>query len=127
MKKKVLLVDDENDILLIIGRRMEGWGYDVIKASGGQEAIDMMTKNRPDVVVLDYIMPAMDGLATLKGIRAIDAKIPVIMFTAFPDDRSIKGSEKLGVSAYIPKLSILSSTESSLETALHMAVGMLKA
>jgi len=125
MRKKVLLVDDEKDILLVIGRRMTGWGYDVINASGGKEALDIIRKSPPDIVVLDYIMPDMDGLDTLREIRSISASIPVIMFTAFPDNRSIKGSEELGVCAYVPKLNVMSSTESSLKAALHLAEGIV--
>ena len=121
MKKTILLIDDEKDVLTIMGGRIRKWGYDLIEATGGKEAIEAIKKGGPDIVVLDYIMPEMDGVSTLKEIRKINNKIPVIMFTAFSDKKSIKGTEKLGVTAYIPKMSMFSPGESSLEIAVKMA------
>ena len=119
-KTKILLVDDETDLLLIMGRRMREWGYDLIEALNGEEAVTAVKSKHPDIVILDYMMPDMDGIETLKEIRKINKSIPVIMFTAFPDKKSIEGTEKLGVSAYIPKLSMFPSSESALKTAIKM-------
>jgi len=66
-------------------------------------------------------MPGMDGIETLREIRKLNKEIPVIMFTAFPDKTSIEGTEALGVSAYIPKLSMFPTGESALKTALKMS------
>jgi len=120
-KAKVLLVDDEKDLILIMGKRIRGWGYDLLEALSGEEAIAAVKGQGPDIIVLDYMMPGMNGVATLKEIRKINTEIPVIMFTAFPDKRSIEGTEKLGVRAYIPKLSLFGSGESALKTSLKMA------
>ncbi len=120
LKKKVLLVDDEKDLLRLIGARIESWGYGLITAADGKTAIEAVKKQKPDIVILDYIMPGMDGVEVLKEIRKIDKKIPAIMFTAHPDTRSIKGTEKLGISSYIPKLSMYSEGVSSLRSVLNM-------
>jgi len=117
---KILLVDDEADFRETMGVIIESWGYDLIAAANGKEATDVLTDKNPQIIILDYMMPEMDGVTTLKEIRRIDKEIPVIMFTAHPDIKAIKGTEKLGVSAFIPKLSVYSDTQSALKTALDM-------
>jgi CheY-like chemotaxis protein len=120
-KIKILLVDDEPDFLELIGRRIEEWGYDLIKATTGKEAVNAVKDKLSDIVILDYAMPDMDGIATLQKIRNIDDKIAVIMFTAYPNEDALKWSEKLNVSAFIPKLSVYSDATSSLKAAIEMA------
>jgi len=117
---KILLVDDEPDFLETMGAIIEGWGHDVIGVSSGKEAIDAVNSKNSDIVILDYMMPEMDGVTTLKEIRKINKAIPVIMFTAHPDIKVIKGAEKSGVSAFIPKLSTFSDVQSSLKTVIEM-------
>jgi len=121
MKKKILLVDDEKDLILVMGKRIREWGYDLIEAPNGRRAVDAVKREKPDIIVLDYIMPEMNGVTALEEIRKIDKVVPVIMFTAFPDEKSIEGTENLGVSAYVPKMSLFASTESSLRAAISMA------
>jgi two-component system response regulator (stage 0 sporulation protein F) len=78
-------------------------------------------ENRPDIIILDYMLPGgMDGVATLKEIRKIDREVPVIMFTAYPNIRAMDGAEKLGISAFIPKLSVYSDAQASLKAAIEM-------
>jgi DNA-binding NtrC family response regulator len=120
MVKKILLVDDEIDFINIMKARITSWGYEVQMALNGKEAIEILKEKKPDVVILDYLMPDMDGVATLKEIRRIGKTIPVIMFTAHPDTNTIKGTEKLNVSAFIPKLSLYSDAHVSLKAALNM-------
>lgn len=119
-KIKILLIDDEQDLLEVMGARIESWGYDLFKAANGKDGIGMLESKRPGIIILDYMMPEMDGLETLKRIRKIDAKIPVIMFTVHADGKTIRGSEKLKVAAFIPKLSLYSDAQSSLKAALSM-------
>lgn len=125
-KTRVLLVDDEKDFLDVGIERINSWGYKVSAVCSGPEAIDIVKNKGADIIVLDYIMPDMDGVFALKQIREIDPKIPVIMFTAFPDERSIEGTEKLGVSVFIPKLSAYSDPWSALRTALDIVEKNLK-
>ena len=118
---KILLVDDDEDYRKIAVRRLESWGYDVISAASGKEAVEVVKEMSPDLVVLDYLMPGMDGIETLKEIRSIDSGVPVIMSTSFPDGRSIVGTEKLGISAYIPKSGVFTDPIVSLKAAIDMA------
>ena len=124
-KIRVLLVDDEPDILFVIGKRIKVWGYELLEAQNGKDAIAAVKDKKADIVVLDYMMPGIDGVEALKRIRKIDKNIPVIMLTAHPDETSIKGSEALGVSSYVPKISMYSSAEDTLKSALSLAVKQL--
>ena len=119
-KKKVLLVDDEEGFRKLIGTRIRNWGYDLIETANGKEAIEAVMNKGIEIVILDYKMPEMDGVEALEQIREINKKIPVIMFTAYPDEKSIKGTEKLGVSFYVPKLSVYSDAYANLKLAIDM-------
>jgi CheY-like chemotaxis protein len=120
-KKKVLFIDDETGFLAITSMKIESWGYDVIQAQNGHDGVEKLGSEKPDIVLLDYLMPDMDGVDTLKKIREIDKDVPVIMFTAYPDMRVVKDTEALGVSAFVDKLGVLLDTETALKTALKMA------
>ena len=115
-KKKILLVDDEKDLLTVIGLTIESWGYEVMKASSGKEALQILKDKNPDLMILDYLMPEMDGIATLQEIRKFNTKIPVIMFTAHPEGIPLKGTDNLGISAFVPK----ASAEAILQTSIRM-------
>jgi two-component system, NtrC family, response regulator AtoC len=120
-KIRVLLVDDEPDIIFVIGKKIKVWGYELLDAQSGKDAIEAVKQEKADIVVLDYIMPEIDGVEALKRIRKIDKDIPVIMFTAHPDISSIEGTEKLNVSSYVPKISMHSSAQDMLKSALSLA------
>ena len=83
-KKKILIVDDEDDILHFLELVLREKGYDVATASGGHEALTKAQVDRPDLVLLDIMMPQMDGWEVLKLLRVDDetAQIPVAMLSA---------------------------------------------
>jgi DNA-binding NtrC family response regulator len=118
---KILLIDDEEDFRKILGARITRWGYELLEAGSGQEGIDVLTRDKPDIIILDYIMPGMDGVATLREIRKLDDKIPVIIFTAHLHEKTIFEAEHLGVSAFVPKISAYTDTIAALETAIKIA------
>ena len=127
MKKiKVLMVDDEVDFLKVMRERMESWGYDITTALSGNEALNIIKEGLIDIVILDYMMPQMDGISVLKDIRKRDTALPVIMFTAYPDNKSIEGAEDLGVIAFIPKLSTYTDVQLTLKSALSIAQNKIK-
>lgn len=85
MSKCVLIVDDEEDIRAITKMGLEmGAGWTVLTASSGEEALELATANQPDVILLDVMMPDMDGWETLQQLKANPAthQIPVILATA---------------------------------------------
>jgi two-component system alkaline phosphatase synthesis response regulator PhoP len=122
-KITVLIVDDEVDYLALMQERIASWGYEVLLAKDGKEGLAAIKAQKPDIVVLDFLMPDMDGTAVLKEIRKSDKHLPVIMFTAYPDNQNIKAAQKLGVSAFIPKLS---SYSSDIQATLCSALDMLR-
>lgn len=120
-KIKVLVVDDEPDFLKLMEARIKEWGYGFIGAPGGRDALAAIKSDKPDIVILDYMMPQMDGLEVLSRIRKTDKGLCVIMFTAYPDGRAMKEAVDFDVFSFIPKLSVYVDTDAILKSALAMA------
>ena len=80
--KRVLIVDDDEDVRAIIGAMLEDAGYNVYEASDGLEAMDALKKRRYDVLLTDYHMPKMDGLELLDLTQAMWPDLPVILATS---------------------------------------------
>ncbi len=103
---KIMIVDDEPDLLEVVKLILESDGYQVVTAGGGQEALDKMEKELPDLVLLDIIMPKMDGWEVFSRIKSNPRthEIPVIMLTA-KDQRIDKliGLHVVRVDDYITK------------------------
>ena len=102
-KKKILVVDDEIDFCEMMKMRLEASGYEVIIANNGKEALERVKKDKPDAVLLDIMMPEIDGLTVLKAIRATDSKLPVFMVTAFSNEERVKLAGKLNAPGFIVK------------------------
>jgi two-component system cell cycle response regulator len=102
---RILIVDDHEDNLELLGIGLEARGFRVEKASSGQEALDMVAANPPDLILLDIMMPDLDGIQVARQIKADDRLpfIPIIMQTALdtPDDR-IEGFDA-GADEYVTK------------------------
>jgi two-component system alkaline phosphatase synthesis response regulator PhoP len=105
MAKKILAVDDEKHIVRLIQVNLERAGYEVITANDGKEALDMVAAEQPDLVVLDVMMPVMDGFETLRNLKANPAtrEIPVIMLTAKAQDADVFRGWQSGVDCYLTK------------------------
>ena len=98
----ILIADDDEQILDFLRPKLKGSGYDVLTASNGIEALEQVKAQEPDLLVLDLVMPQMDGLETLKELRNFSA-IPVIVLSARgADTDKIKGFE-LGADDYLSK------------------------
>ena len=81
--KKILVVDDEENIRLLYQEELEEEGYTVDVATNGQEALDKMNTFKPDLITLDIKMPGMDGVETLRKIREVHRDLPVILCSAY--------------------------------------------
>ena len=84
-KKRVLLVDDDDKILRFLALKLKLFGYDLVTASNGQEALDMLGSSKPDIIVLDILMPVMDGFEMLEKLRSF-SRLPVIVLSAKGDN-----------------------------------------
>ncbi len=105
MARKILVVDDERHIVRLVQVNLEKVGYQVLTAYDGVEALEQVAKESPDMIILDVMMPRMDGFEVLKKLQA-DAKtrdIPVIMLTARAQDADIFRGWSSGVSSYLTK------------------------
>lgn len=102
-KKTVLLVDDEPIILKSIAKELTGEGYDVIKASCGEEAVAAMGKKHFCLVITDLMMEGLDGIAVLKHAKKMNPDLPVIIITGFADLRSAIAALRLGADDYLLK------------------------
>ncbi|MEW6377472.1 MAG: response regulator [Thermodesulfobacteriota bacterium] len=83
MKKKILVVEDEKGLRLLYKEELEAEGYEVLTAKNGKEAIQQLEEGKPDLVVLDIVMPVMDGMEALGRIVGKDRKIPIILNTSY--------------------------------------------
>ena len=120
-KRKVLLVDDEIDFLEMLRMRLDASGYDVLTATNGEDALEKIRKEKPDAVLLDVLMPGLDGLTVLKKIRKEDKNLPVYIITAFSNEERFKVANKLGASGFIVKTDDLKKEIDNITTALNIS------
>lgn len=105
MPKKILAVDDERHIVRLVEVNLQRAGYEVVTAYDGREALEKVQSENPDLVVLDVMMPYMDGFEVLKNLKAdpATAEIPVIMLTAKAQDADVFKGWQSGVDCYLTK------------------------
>ena len=103
--KYVLIVDDDQDIVTAITAALEELGVEVRSTGNGNTAVEMIQEHKPDLLVLDQMLPGRSGFLVLEKIRLLrkDEGLPVIMITANPGARHKMYAETLGVDAYINK------------------------
>lgn len=105
MPKRILMVDDEADLIKVVHVRLAANGYKVIAASNGLDGLKKARDERPDLILLDVMMPRMHGLDVLLKLKdnPETASIPVLMLTANDDTESISKARALGAKDYIVK------------------------
>lgn len=102
-KKKVLIVDDQNGIRVLLLEVFSSEGYNTFQAANGKIALEIVKRESPDLVLLDMKIPGMDGLEILKHIKAIDSSIKVIMMTAYGELDMIKEATDHGALMHFTK------------------------
>ena len=104
-RKKILLVDDSSTVLLMEKMILSKSPYDLVTASDGQEGLDKAVAERPDLILLDVVMPRMDGFEVCRRIRQRDEMrgVPVIMVTTRGELKSLETGYQSGCTDYITK------------------------
>jgi DNA-binding NtrC family response regulator len=102
-KNRILVVDDEEALRTVLSTELDGEGYKVSSAADGREAINILTSNEFDLVLLDIKMPNVDGFEVLKFSKERWPKTKIVMLTGFADLKNAIESKKLGAEDFISK------------------------
>jgi len=102
---RILFVDDEEDLVDMVSLRLESSGYKVIRAYDGQEGLDKVRDENPDLIILDLMLPKIDGYKVCRMLKFDEKykKIPVILFTARTQAADVKLGAEVGADAYLTK------------------------
>ena len=104
-KEKLLIVDDEKNFVEMLSERLEAKGFDIVKAFNGKEGLEKAHSEKPDLVILDVIMPDMDGYGVCRKLKLEGnfKETPVIMLTAKFQPNDVEFGKKMGADAYFTK------------------------
>jgi two-component system, OmpR family, alkaline phosphatase synthesis response regulator PhoP len=104
-KKKILIVDDERDIIKAVTIRLQTGGYEVVYAYDGAQGVFMAHKEKPDLIILDIRMPAGDGFSIAERLKktAQTSHIPILFLTGSPERNAEQKAQELGARFYIKK------------------------
>ncbi len=104
-RKRILVVDDEEDILDLVEYNLAKNGYDVTCVASGEEALDTARSNSPDLILLDLMLPGVDGLEVCRRLKgdAAAASVPIVMLTAKGEESDIVTGLELGADDYVTK------------------------
>lgn len=104
-KKRILIVDDEEDIVSVLRFRLEANNYAVLSALDGQEGLNKARAEKPDLIILDLMLPKLDGYKVCRMLKFDESykNIPIIMFTAKAQKKDEELGMEMGANAYIAK------------------------
>jgi two-component system response regulator (stage 0 sporulation protein F) len=103
MNNKILIVDDQYGIRILLNEVFQREGYTTYQAANGMQALEIVRKHRPDLVLLDMKIPGMDGIEILKRLKEIDSDIKVIIMTAYGELDMIQETKELGAIMHFAK------------------------
>jgi len=112
MNKKILIVEDEESLRLFYEEELKAEGYEVLSAQNGREAIRQLEEGKPDLIILDIVMPVMDGIETLGRIVGKDRKIPIILNSSYSGYR--QDFMSWAADAYVTKSSDLTELKNKI-------------
>ena len=103
---KILLIDDDAVLLKLYSTRLANDNHEISTASNGEEGLRLIQDNKPDVIILDLLMPKMNGFKFLETIKKneISAQIPIIVFSSVANNEQIQRLNQLGVTIYLNKI-----------------------
>ena len=106
MSKRILIIEDETALLYALQSQLSSEGFQTITADDGQKAMEIVRRQKPDAIVLDLILPKVDGWTLLEKIKHDDEikNIPVIIISNLSDEASRKRGMKLGAKDYLAKI-----------------------
>lgn len=102
-EKRILLIDDDAHIREMYCKALTRQGYIVSLAINGKEALEILNKLKPNLIISDYNMPVMDGFSFLKELRAFDPETPVIILTGASGESVENEARKLGANSFLNK------------------------
>ncbi|NGM63225.1 response regulator transcription factor [Sphingobacterium sp. SGG-5] len=100
---KVLYVEDEQSLALIVADSLEDYGFEVIHRENGQDALALFRKDKADILVIDIMMPLMDGFTLAAEIRKIDMQVPILFLSAMTQTEDVVKGFHLGANDYVRK------------------------
>jgi DNA-binding response OmpR family regulator len=104
---KILLVEDDAPVAEFLAEAFREAGHQTTVTHSGEEALRILRQETPEVVFLDLVLPKMNGIQVLEGIRLINRTLPVIIVTAYPDLEDVAEAQQLGVAEVIEKPYVL--------------------
>ncbi|HVI70777.1 MAG TPA: response regulator [Pyrinomonadaceae bacterium] len=112
--QRIMVVEDYDDTRLLLKQALEGFGYSVLEASNGQEAVDLAGREHPDLILMDLDLPILDGIAATQRIRqqADLEKVPIVAVTAYPMSYTHVKAFAKGCDEYMRKPIDISDLES---------------
>ncbi len=102
---KVLVAEDSSTVRKLVAARLRADGYEVIEAADGDEAVRFALEGEPDLLVLDKVMPKLDGFEVIRALRddPRTSQLPIVMLTERTNEEDVLGGLSLGVEDYMPK------------------------
>ena len=128
-KRKILFVDDEPDLVQLVSLRLQAGGYEVAVARDGQEALDQVKKVQPDLIILDLMLPKIEGYKVCRLLKFDERYkgIPVLIFTARAQAEDIQMAMECGADAYLTKPFEVEALLGKLKELLALSRGPKKA
>ena len=102
---KILIAEDSSTVRRLVAARLAADGYEVLEAADGAEALALARSDRPDLLILDKVMPKLDGFEVVRALREDPQTrtVPIVMLTERTNEEDVLGGLDLGVDEYIPK------------------------
>jgi len=103
--KRILVIDDEPDVVMTLAMRLKVNGYEIISAADGEEGLEKAKSGNPDLIICDWVLPKLDGCEVCKRLKQDPAysKIPIILCTAKAEEKDKDLAKESGAEAYVTK------------------------